>query len=198
LTHVAAAILAAGSGERLGGDVPKPMLALQGRPLVSWALAAATASSLRPVVLVVGNAAGMVEKAATEGVIVVRARRWRHGIARSLRAALEALDPYAQVGAACIGLADQPLVGAAAYQRLAEAHEAGASIAVATYAGTRGNPVLIARRLWHEARELDGDVGVRALMGRHEVIEVDCTDTGDPTDIDTVDDLRAVEASLEG
>ena len=41
---VAIAILAAGRGSRLGGDVPKPLVELRGRPLVSWALGAATAS----------------------------------------------------------------------------------------------------------------------------------------------------------
>ncbi|HEV3133730.1 MAG TPA: NTP transferase domain-containing protein, partial [Acidimicrobiia bacterium] len=76
---VAAAILAAGRGTRLGGRVPKPLVELRGRPLVSWALGAATASDLRPVVLVVGHRGEAVTRAATEGVVVVRSRRWRRG-----------------------------------------------------------------------------------------------------------------------
>jgi molybdenum cofactor cytidylyltransferase/nicotine blue oxidoreductase len=198
LRRAAVAILAAGRGERLGGDVPKPLLELRGRPLVSWALAAATASELRPVVLVVGHASGNVSKQATEGVVVVRAQRWKRGIARSLRAALGVVEPYAQVSALCVGLADQPLVGAAAYARLAAAHAEGAELAVATYGGVRGNPVLLGRSLWAEANALDGDAGARTLMGRHGVTEVDCTGTGDPRDVDTLDDLRAIEASMEG
>lgn len=193
---VAIAVLAAGRGSRLGGDVPKPLIELRGRPLVSWALEAATGSGLRPVVLVVGHRGNAVGDAAPEGVMIVRARRWRRGIARSLRGALEALEPWAQVGAVCIGLADQPLIGADAYRRLADAYRGGARLAVATYGGQRRNPVLLARPVWGEARRLDGDVGARELMGSEDVVEVDCTDAGSAADVDTLDDLKSVERSL--
>jgi molybdenum cofactor cytidylyltransferase len=193
---VAIAILAAGRGSRLRTDVPKPLVEAHGRPLLSWALDAATASGLRPVVLVVGHSGDAVTRAATEGVLVVRSRRWRRGIARSLRAALEALDPWAQVGAVAVGLADQPLVGPDAYRLLAGVYRGGAVLAVATYGGRRGNPVLVARSLWEEAGSLDGDVGARALMDHHDVVEVDCTDTGGPADVDTLDDLRDAERAL--
>ena len=59
---------------------------------------------------------------------------------------------------------DQPGVGADAYRRLADAYHAGATLAVATYAGRRYNPVLIARPLWPRVHQLRGDVGARALM----------------------------------
>ena len=193
---VAIAVLAAGRGSRLGGDVAKPLVELRGRPLVSWALDAATGSGLRPVVLVVGHHGDAVARVASEGVVVVRSRRWRRGIARSLRAALEALEPWAQVGAVAIGLADQPLVGADAYRRLADAYREGASLAVATYDGQRRNPVLLGRAMWEKARELDGDEGARVLMDEG-AVEVDCTDTGSAADVDTLDDLREAERLLE-
>ena len=193
MSDVAVAVLAAGEGSRLGGRTPKPLVSFQGRPLAAWALDAAMASELRPVVLVVGHRAGVVSQAAPQGVTVVRAPRWRRGIAHSLGAALEALEPYAQVQAVCIGLGDQPRVGADAYRRLAAAHADGAQLAVATYGGDRGNPVLLGRSLWVEARRLRGDVGARALMDRYEVVEVDCSGSGDPADVDTLDDLQGLE-----
>jgi molybdenum cofactor cytidylyltransferase len=193
---VAIALLAAGRGSRLGGDVPKPLVELRGRPLMSWALDAATTSGLRPVVLVVGHHGGAVARVAPEGVVVVRSRRWRRGIARSLRAALEALEPWAQVGAVAVGLADQPLVGADAYRRLAGAYREGASLAVAAYRGQRRNPVLLGRTMWEKARELDGDQGARVLMDEG-AVEVDCTDTGSAADVDTLDDLREADRLLE-
>ena len=197
MSDVALAVLAAGRGERLGGRTPKPLITLGDRTLLEWALGAAMATDLRPVVLVVGHRGMAVRGAAPQGVVVVRSRTWRRGIAHSLSAALEALDHWARVGAVCIGLADQPLVGAEAYRRLAAAHRDGATLAVATYDGTRGNPVLLARSLWRDARKLRGDVGARALMDRHPVTEVDCTGTGDPTDVDTLADLRELERRLE-
>jgi molybdenum cofactor cytidylyltransferase len=193
---VAIAVLAAGRGSRLGGDVAKPLVELRGRPLASWALDAATTSRLRPVVLVVGHRGNAVARVAPEGVVVVRSRRWRRGIARSLRAALEALEPWAQVGAVAVGLADQPLVGPDAYRRLAGAYRGGASLAVATYHGQRRNPVLLGRTMWAAARQLDGDEGARVLMDEG-AVEVDCTDTGSAADVDTLDDLREAERLLE-
>lgn len=193
---VAAAILAAGRGSRAGSATAKPLLELQGRPLVSWALDAALASGLAPVVLVVGRRRRAVARAAPPGVTVVHARAWRRGIAHSLRAALASLDQRREVEAVCIGLADQPGVGPDAYRRLAAAREGGAAIAVATYDGSRGNPVLLAREVWSGARELHGDVGARALMVGSAVVEVDCTGTGDPRDVDTLDDLHVLEKEL--
>lgn len=197
---VAAAVLAAGGGRRFGdSDVPKPLVQLDGRPLVSWALDAAGASGLRPVVLVVGHAGRRVARLAPEAVIVTRSRRWRRGIAHSLRAALDLLEGWSQVDAVCVGLGDQPRIGAEAYRRLAAAHETGAELAVATYGGVRANPVLIARSLWDAARQLGGDEGARALMGAYPVTEVACDGTGDPVDVDTRQDLEALHrAGPEG
>ncbi len=53
--------------------------------------------------------------------------------------------------------------------------------------------MLLDRSLWPETMTLQGDVGARTLMRTHTVTEVDCTGTGDPTDVDTLDDLRALE-----
>jgi molybdenum cofactor cytidylyltransferase len=200
---VAAVVLAAGRGARLAASVSdagasptvaKPLLEHRGRPLVAWALDAAVGSRLHPVVLVVGHAGDDVARVAAgfDGVTVVPAPGWADGISQSLRAALEALASDLTVQAVCVGLADQPRVGAEAYRRVAAAAEGGAALAVATYDGGRGNPVAIGRTLWPAARALRGDAGARQLMDGSEV-EVDCTGTGDPADVDTLDDLRSLE-----
>lgn len=200
---VAAAVLAAGRGSRLaapgGGGAPtppKPLLRLRGRPLVGWALEAALDAGMSPVVLVVGRRGREVARAAPEGVVVATARASHRGIAHSLRVALDTLARVPAVSAVCVGLADQPLVGAEAYRRLAAAHRAGAMLAVATYQGARRNPVLVGRELFEEAHRLRGDVGARALFDAYPVVDVDCTGTGDPADVDTLDDLRALEETM--
>lgn len=194
---IAAAVLAAGLGSRLASDAPKPLVELGGRPLVAWALDAVMATDLRPALLVVAWRGRGVEAVAPPGVTVIHARGARRGIAHSLRAALDALDGYVQVSALCVGLADQPLIGAEAYRRLAAAHGAGAELAVATYDGERRNPVLLGRSVWPAARELEGDTGARALLADPPEgitpIDVDCTGTGSAADVDTLDDLRAME-----
>lgn len=189
----AAVVLAAGRGSRLAVDHAKPLLEYRERPLVAWALDAAVASGCSPVVLVVGHEARAVTAAAPEEVRVVESPDWADGISASLRVGLAALGPDESVTAVCVGLADQPRVGAEAYRRLAAAGEAGAVIAVATYAGVRGNPVLLSRAVWREAEALTGDEGARQLMRTHRVVEVDCTGTGDPADVDTLDDLAVLD-----
>jgi molybdenum cofactor cytidylyltransferase/nicotine blue oxidoreductase len=159
---------------------------------VTWALEAAVASGLRPVLLVSGYKRHLVDAAAPAGVDIVHSHRWHDGIAHSLRAALDALDGYASIGAVCVGLADQPRIGAEAYQRVAAAYGDGAQLAVATYDGVRGNPVMLASSLWAEAHQLDGDEGARVLMQQHPVVEVPCDDTGSPADVDTPADLDSL------
>jgi molybdenum cofactor cytidylyltransferase len=193
---VAAALLAAGHGSRFATDAHKALASFKGRPLASWAVSAVLASGLEPVLLVVGAHAADVANLALPGVEVVEAAHWELGIAHSMHAALDALEARTAVSAVCIGLADQPGVGAEAFVRLARAHEAGAELAVATYLGQRGNPVLLGRSLWAAARRLEGDVGARALMDEYPPVEVDCTGTGTPRDVDTLDDLHALEEEL--
>ncbi len=193
---IAAAVLAAGRGSRLGIDAgpPKPLLDLGGRPLVSRVLDAAVASGLGPVVLVVGHDADAVAAVAPPGVEVVRNIGWSEGISTSLQAALRHLARRGVVHAVVVGLADQPLVGSVAWQRLGAAYDAGAGLAVATYGGVRANPVLIGREHWPDALALTGDEGARQLFAGRSVVEVPCDDTGRPDDVDTIADLEAIEA----
>ncbi|MEX2100298.1 MAG: nucleotidyltransferase family protein [Acidimicrobiia bacterium] len=199
---VAVALLAAGRGSRLGADDAKPLLEWNGRPLIAWALDAATSTGFDPVVVVTGYKRHQVGKVVSErfegfkGVTVVHNRHWKQGIASSLHSAIDFVDPYTRVGAVCVGLADQPRVGAEAYRRLAAAYRDGADFVVATYQGQRANPVLLARTLWPEARALTGDVGARVLMQRHEVVEIPCDDTGSPADVDTIADLETLNDTL--
>jgi len=190
---VAVAVFAAGRGSRLGGDASKPLLEWRGRPLLAWALDAAIASGLAPVLVTIGYRAADVRASLPASVEILDNPEWEEGIAASLRAVLTALAPRAEVTAVCVGLADQPRTGPEAYRRLAAAHEAGAQFAVATYDGRRGNPVLLARSLWPQAMELRGDAGARQLMDTVPVTDVPCDGTGAADDVDTLEDLGRLQ-----
>jgi CTP:molybdopterin cytidylyltransferase MocA len=192
LNNIAVAILAAGRGIRFGGNAPKPLLELAHRPLLVHALTAAVTSGPGLVLCVVSD--DRVAAAVPAGVEVVRNDAPERGIASSLHAVLRALGPRSEIDAVVVGLGDQPLVGAEAFRRVASAFAPGAPLAVATYGGVRGNPVLIARVLWAEALELAGDEGARVLLRRHGAAEVPCDGTGEPTDVDTPEDLAALES----
>jgi molybdenum cofactor cytidylyltransferase/nicotine blue oxidoreductase len=208
----AIAILAAGRGARLGGDASKPLLEWRGRPLIQWAVDAALASDLRPVVVVVGyrgddvravigrasrsspssvtvKSEMLTEMVAQVGATVVENPEWEEGIASSLRVALTTLTPLADVDAVCVGLADQPLVSPEAYRCVAATD---GEMVIPIYAGQPGNPVKLARSLWSEALELHGDVGARALA-RDRAVRIDCTGAGSAADVDTLDDLERLQ-----
>lgn len=170
---------------------------LGGRAIVRRAVDAALASGLRPVVTVVGPGSGSIERVLPAGVDVVTAPAARLGIAHSVRAVIRALDGWRQVGAVCIGLGDQPLVGPDAYRRLAASYAAGSSFSVATYSGHRQNPVLIGRDHWPQVLRLRGDVGARALMDAVPVLDVECDGTGRPDDVDTLADLARLQHEME-
>ena len=101
---------------------------------------------------------------------------------------------FSDAPAAVVGLADQPLVGAEAYRRVAASYADGARLAFATYEGRRANPVLIAREYWPEAMTLTGDEGARVLFRRHAAVAVPCDDAGAATDVDTPQDLADLES----
>jgi len=185
-------VLAAGRGVRFGGETPKALTPLHGRPLLAYALDAARASGCSPVVLVASD--DRVAQAAGAGVDVVRNPAPEQGIASSLQCALRRFEADAAVAAVVVGLADQPLVGAEAYRRVAAAADEGATLAFATYDGIRGNPVLIGRAYWPEALELTGDEGARVIFRRHGGVAVPCDGTGAPVDVDTPADLAELES----
>jgi CTP:molybdopterin cytidylyltransferase MocA len=155
-------------------------------------------SGLRPVVVVVGCQAADVAAASGTLAEIVENPDWESGMATSLRAGLATVLPDATVTAVAVALADQPRIGADAYRRLAAAHREGAELAVATYAGKRGHPVLIGRAHFDEAMRLTGDEGARSLLAAHDVVEVPCDGTGDAVDVDTPADLAALEGPVTG
>ena len=152
------------------------------------------------IIAVVGDRTGAEEERLRHvcsfyGALIAENPKWEEGISTSVKRGLAACSPDAD--AAVVVLGDQPLVGATAVGRLVEAHEGGAAVAVATYGGRRRNPALFARGTWPMLEEeLSGDAGARGFLKRHPemVTEVPCDDVADPTDVDTREDLRRVEA----
>ncbi|MGH3728147.1 MAG: nucleotidyltransferase family protein [Micromonosporaceae bacterium] len=92
--------------------------------------------------------------------------------------------PGREVVATVVLLVDTPGVTPAAVTRLAE-DASPDRLAVATYQGERGHPVLLGRRHWDGVMESAvADMGARRYLARHQVIEVPCDDIADGTDLD--------------
>ena len=186
-------LLAAGAGSRFGGR--KLLASFRGRPLIEAALCNLRGAPVDEIIVMIGAEGERLRIISTAyGARVVENPDWAKGISTSIRAGLQACEPEAR--AAVVSLGDQPLVEAEAVRRLVEAFEWGAQVAVATYDGEPRNPVLFARGAWPLLeRELSGDRGAKVILKRHPelVTEVPCDDVADPTDVDTLDDLRRLE-----
>ena len=195
---VSAILLAAGSGSRFGGG--KLLAPYRGRPLIEAALASLRDAPVDETVVVVGADVERLRAVCEPyGVCIVENPGWQRGQSTSVLAGLKALGP--DVRAAVVLLADQPLVGAGAIERLVEAFEEGAKVAVATYGGRPRNPVLFSRGVWPVLEaELSGDEGARSFLRRRQelVTLVPCDGVGDPADVDTAEDLRRLEGLREG
>lgn len=189
---VGAVVLAAGGGSRFGTSEHKLLTPFRGRPLVAWAIEAAMAAELDAVVVVSGAVplGHLVRQLAGTAVEVVVNDRWAIGQASSLRVGLEWCAGRG-LGAAVVGVADQPLVGASAWRAVAGATHA--PVVAATYGGRRRPPVRLERSVWPLLSD-QGDEGARALMRRRPDLVGEVACVGDPADVDTVDDLLRLEA----
>lgn len=179
---VAAVLLAAGGGTRFVGDTHKLLAEVQGRAVLSHALDAVLASGLDTYVV---TGAVDIDHLLPASVTVVHNPHWADGQAVSVRAGIAAAGADGH-DAVVIGLADQPFVTASAWRAVADAD---APIAVATYDGTRGNPVRLGEQVWSLLPAFGDEVGRAVMRSRPELVtEIRCG--GDPADIDTLEDLR--------
>jgi CTP:molybdopterin cytidylyltransferase MocA len=189
--NVAAVVLAAGGGRRYG--MPKALVEHQGSLLVERAVGTAQAVC-DPVLVVLGaRAVDVWREARLERVILLVNRDWETGMASSLRTGLEGLRGLpVRVDAALVLLVDMPGMTPAALERLA-GHAGPDALAVATYDGVRGHPVLLGRDHWAGVRSVaHGDAGARNYLRGRPVRLVECADIGSGVDVDTRAALVAV------
>jgi molybdenum cofactor cytidylyltransferase len=179
---VAAVVLAAGGSSRFR-DGNKLLAPFRGRPLVVWAVEQAAAAGLDETVVVTG--AISLADVLPDGVTVVDNPSWAEGQATSLQTAI-AYAGGAGHEAIVVGLGDQPFVGTEAWAAVAAA---AWPIAVASYDGRRRNPVKLSREVW-PLLPTEGDEGARALMRDRPALVGAVPCSGDPADVDTVEDLE--------
>lgn len=191
----AALVLAAGQGTRMPG-AHKLTVPFGGVPLVRHAVEAALAARARPVIVVTGHE-GEAVRAALQGLDVTFAHNpdYGLGLSTSLKAGVVALPK--EVERVVVMLGDMPKVEPALVDRLADALDPGRGrlAAVPVAQGRHGNPVALARPLFPALKTLEGDVGARHILAQNAdfVVEVPVEDEGAFLDIDTGEELEALE-----
>ncbi len=196
--EVSGVVLAAGPGRRLGLPIPKPLLPVQGKPMLAWVLDLVARLPLQERVLVVGARAQQILAALFAADFSSSARwelrlarhgqtwrvlynpAWPEGLGASLRRAAEAV-PMGMI----LFLGDMPYVPERA--ALAVLSRAGARPVAPCFQGQRGFPVYLPASMRPELLKLAGDVGARDLLGACELIPWD--HPGVVQDVDQLTDL---------
>jgi molybdenum cofactor cytidylyltransferase/nicotine blue oxidoreductase len=165
--------------------MPKALVEYDGSLLVERAVRTATAVC-DPVLVVLGaRSVDVWRQADLGGATVLANEDWETGMASSLRTGLDGVRGWpGRVDAALVLLVDMPGMTVDALRRMVEVATPDA-LAVATYDGVRGHPVLIGRDHWAGVvATATGDEGARRYLAGHDVTEIDCTGLADPTDLD--------------
>ena len=190
---IGAVILAAGMSSRMGE--PKQLLRLRGKTLLEQVLDNARRAAVNEIVVVLGAVAEDIQQQVDLSKIkVVTNRSYQQGMGTSLSAGLAALDPT--VKAALILLGDQPFVRPATLDRICDEYRRShAQIVIPHYNGFRGNPVLLDRSVFPEVLALSGDVGCRAIFGKHleGIVKLPVDDVGILVDIDSKADFEKLQ-----
>ncbi len=202
--RVAAVVLAAGMGRRMGG-ANKLLEPVGGVPIVSRVVDALLASRARPIFVVLGHESDAVRRG-LEGrdVHFVTNPRFEEGLGASLRAGIEAVMSAdgPTVDGALVALGDMPFLRADHVDTLIAAFDPNGpfSVCVPVHERKRGHPVLWSSRHFPEMRKLEGDVGARSLLDAHAdaVLAVPVDDPAIHTDVDTVEMLEAARGRVDG
>jgi molybdenum cofactor cytidylyltransferase len=187
-------VLGAGASSRFGQ--PKQLLPLRGTTLLGWVVnQAERATELDEVIVVLGRAADEIrDKVVFGNAKVVENPVFVEGCASSYRVGIGALDPRSD--AIIILLGDQPGIDPETINHLAdEWRRSDAQIALASYQGRKGHPMLFAKSLFDKLVGLHGDKAAWKIVDANpDLVRVVHFDRPSPEDINTPEDYqRAAE-----
>jgi CTP:molybdopterin cytidylyltransferase MocA len=190
--RIGAVLLAAGEGRRMGG-VAKPLIRLQGVPLISRQLVALSGAGVDEVVVVTGHARHAVEEE-VRSFVVTLAHNDAHadGQQSSVRVGLAALSgPF---DAIVVMPADMPLIGASDLTELIGAFKKrpAGHVVVPVVNGQRGNPIVLGDQALARILASETNLGCRHLIERQpELVHAyQTTNARFVTDLDTVEDVQ--------
>ncbi|HET7288652.1 MAG TPA: nucleotidyltransferase family protein [Pyrinomonadaceae bacterium] len=156
-------ILGAGASQRLGP--PKQLLPFRGTTMLGWVVQQAErATGLDELIVVLGRAADEIRNQVDFGPSrVVENPVFTEGCASSYKAGLAALNPKSQ--AMMIILGDQPGILPEVIDRLAEEWRRTESlIALCSYNGRKGHPMIFAQSMFEQLAGLHGDKAAWKLV----------------------------------
>jgi molybdenum cofactor cytidylyltransferase len=162
---ISAVLLAAGESRRMGEF--KQLLSFRGKTFVESCIDNLILSRVDEIIVVTGHRAEDVRRAAGDrAVSFAHNSEYRLGMSSSIKRGVEAAS--SECRAFLVALVDQPHVGPEIVNRLIETFDGGALIAIPTYRGSRGHPIIISSSLRHEILTMDPAEGLRQVIRAHQ------------------------------
>jgi len=188
-------ILGAGSSQRLGQ--PKQLLPFRDTTLLGWVVGQARhATGVDELVVVLGRAAAEIRQRVDFGTTkVVENPVFGEGCSSSYRAGIAALSPDSK--AMMIILGDQPGISPEIIDRVAdEWRHGGSQIALCSYRGRLGHPMIFTKSLFDQLAGLHGDKAAWKLVDANaSLVQQVHFDLPLPEDINTMTDFQRLESA---
>ena len=191
ITFISAIILAAGESKRMGR--PKQLMPLGDTTILERTVDNFLGSKVSEVLVVLGHKAeDMVKLIAKRPVTITINPDYRAGMSTSIVAGLSLVSDRSE--GVILASGDQPFVDSQTINRLVKGfynHDKG--IAIPTYQGRRGHPVIFSIKYKEELLKLKGDIGGRQIIKDHpdDILEVAVDAESIITDIDTISDYQS-------
>ncbi len=191
---------AAGLSRRMGR--PKLLLEFGGSTIVGSLVRTLRAAGVERIVLVTAPQGEELRHWAREsGIEAAINPTPDDGMLSTILAGLDAAGGEAALEKASTPLlvspADLPRIKEVTVRRLLRAFgDCETDLAVPTYEGKHGHPLIIAPRRVAEIPSLDPSVGLRQLLERYPPLEVETDDDGVISDIDTPEDYERLRARV--
>lgn len=188
---VAAVVLAAGAGTRMGGR--KALVRLGGATALERIVKTLAEAGVDRIQIVVGAERETVAAAVPRPAHPVPNPLWERGRTGSLKAGIRSVPGQEDL---LVWPVDHPLVAVSTLRRLLAANEG--QIRVPTFQGRRAHPTWFSASLRDELLVLGDDQPLHDVLRRDpgRVTEVPVEDPGVLLNVDTPDDLKKAEAYL--
>ncbi len=194
---VAAIVLAAGESSRMG--TPKALLRVGGKTFIRHIIDVLNSSEVEKIVVVLGaNAEENRKELAGLDVTVANNPNYTAGQLSSVLKGIETVEPFSPDGI-LLQPVDNPMVNTEVINALvAKFSETSCPIALPTFKGKRGHPVLFSAKLFGELKNAPPDVGARSVVWSHaaEIVELETKDEGVICNIDTREDYENLQRNL--
>lgn len=193
-TQIAGILLAAGGSSRI--NHPKQLLKIYRKYLINHIVDIIRQGGIDDLTIVLGNQSGKISKVIQDkSAKVMENRKWREGIASSIRKGIGGLD--SETKAAIIFVVDQPFLDPKLIRIILNIfNKRYPPIVAPCINGQQCNPVLFSRILFPELLELEGQQGGKEIVKNHTVDWVNWDDQKLLMDIDTIEDYLDIQNYL--